>query len=246
MKNKTGKTEDRKLILDFKNKFLAQVQFPSLEKYSKKKQKDKLPPFKHTIYLIFIRAKFLFLALTEQIKRKNAFSAYSLLKSYWETVAVLGYLIINAENFISEGKHNDLIKLSHKLAMGGKKYPTKEMLDKRKLPKEEYEQPNVLTMMQKIDKDWNKDFKKYGFTPVSSFYQEYNEFIAEAGHPAFLGTQISGRWLPDGSLLPDVNRSWNENEEFRILNYTALASIIFFSYWDRFIKLLPNTDCLDK
>lgn len=196
-----------------------------------------MPPFKHTVYLIFIRAKFLFLALIEQIKKENAFSAYSLLKSYWETVAVLGYLIINAENFIREGKHDDLIELSHKLTMGGKKYPTKEMLDKRKLSKEKYEQPNVLTMMQKVDKDWNKGFKKDGLAPISSFRQQYDEFIAEAGHPTYLGMQISGKWLPDGSMLSDVNRSWNENEEFTILNYTALASIIFFSYWDKFIKI---------
>lgn len=92
-------------------------------------------------------------------------------------------------------------------------------------------------MIDKIDNDWNKRFKEDGRDPISTFREEYDEFIAEAGHPTYMGLYTSGRWLADGSLLPDVNKSWGPDDESGINNYITLATILFFDYWEKFLKI---------
>ncbi len=228
--------ENKKMIEEYKVRFLTQTNFPPFKKQSQDPD-NKLAPFKHTAHLIFIRTKFLFLGLLNEMETKNAFAAFAILKTYWETVAMMGYFILSAQSLLQLGRVDDLNDLSRKLAMGGKKFPTKKMLEDKGLPLEDYILPNVLTMIDKIDKDWNKRFKEGGLKPISMFREEYDEFIAEAGHPTYMGLYTGGRWLADGSLLPDLNKSWSSEDESGIDNYCSLASTIFFDYWNKFLNL---------
>lgn len=117
--------ENIKLIEKYKIKFLTQSSFPPFKKTSQDPD-NTLAPFKHTAHLIFIRTKFLFLGLLNEIESRNAFSAFAILKTYWETVAMMGYFILSAQSLLQQGKIDELNDLSHKLAMGGKKFPTKK------------------------------------------------------------------------------------------------------------------------
>jgi len=227
--------KDLKLL---ENKFLSEKAFPPLKRRGIGSVKDELIPFKHSMHLIFVRAKFLFLGLLTEIEKENAFAAYAILKSFWETVAIVGYFVLNAEELIAKKDYKELFILSRKLVMGGRKFPSEEMVEKKGLLREEITHPNLLTMMEKIDKEWDKLFKKQGLGK-SSFREEYDNFIAEAGHPTYLGMQISGRWLADGSLLPDIKRSWTSEEGKIIINYICLSGTIFFYYWVKFRKLAP-------
>lgn len=227
--------EDLKLL---EGKFLSEKVFPPFKGGGIDSADDELIHFKHSMHLIFVRAKFLFLGLLTEIEKENAFAAYAILKSFWETVAMAGYFVLNAEELISKKDYKELFNLSRKLAMGGRKFPSEEMVKKKGLLREEITHPNLLTMMEKIDKEWDKLFKKQGLGK-STFREEYDNFIAEAGHPTYLGMQISGRWLADGSLLPDIKRSWTLEEGKTIINYICLAGTIFFYYWVKFRKLAP-------
>lgn len=230
---KVHKLKNKKEIHTFEAKFRKQFNVTPL----KKEKNEDLDPLKNSIDQIYIRAKFLFFALTEQIDKKNAFAAYALLKSFWETTALLGYIVVNAEELVPKKEYKTLLQLLRKLIMGGRKFPSDEMVKKKEAKKEEYTQPNVLTMMDRVDKYWNLKFKKESFT--SHFRSEYDEFIAEAGHPTYLGLQISGRWSKNKSFLtPDQNKSWNKIDEYQIENYLALAGYFLFYFYDRYLKLV--------
>src|SRR5918999_3782171 len=87
MKRKVTYKENWLTIQKYKKRFLKQKQFPALLN----PYEDRMEPVLHTGYLIFIRGKFLFLGILKSIEDRNMYVFYSLLKSYWENVAALGY-----------------------------------------------------------------------------------------------------------------------------------------------------------
>lgn len=224
-------------IKEYKQRFLEKSNFPPFRGVRDSKT-DYKQAFQHTTYLLFIRAKFLFLATLDELEKNNAFAAFALLKSYWETVAALGYFVITIKNLLEAKDFDQIVKLSRKIAMGGKKFPTEEITKNNGGLPEDFQQPNLLTMMEKIDKDFAKISNKEGLEEEkSSFSHEYNVFIAESGHPTFIGLFPGGRMLADGSLLPDINRSGDEEDKKTIVNYLCLSSIFFFYYWEISTKL---------
>ena len=231
-------------VLEYSKRFSGIGPFSGLERNPEDvKPENAVIVFNNTAYLIFIRAKYLFVAILNSISspvaERNEFAALVLLKAYWETVAAFGYAVLTMEPLLSTKDYEGIFNLAKRLGLGGKKFPSTQMLDKKGLAQEDFLIPNVLTMMDKIDKDWNKIFKRSGIKPLSSFSEEYDNFIAEAGHPTYSGLQIAGKWSKDRrTLVPDISKCWEYKDEKMLFNYLALGSTIFFYYWDNFQKLV--------
>ena len=151
---KIHRNSNKKRIQEYLFRFKKPISVTTL----KKTGNGDLDPLKHALDLIYIRGKFLFFALINEIQRKNAFAAYALLKSFWETTALLGYIVIEADVLIPKKDFHALLRVTRKLVMGGRKFPSDEMVKNKGAKKEEYTQPNLLTMMDRVDKYWNNKF----------------------------------------------------------------------------------------
>ncbi len=229
MTKKFNDKDNWKKLNEYEKKFLTQKQFPSFPS----PYKDRMQPIMHVGYQIFIRNKFIYLGLIRSLKEKDLFVAYSLLKSYWENVAVFGYYFLTVSQLLKDGNKEKAFAVSKKMGLGGRGFPTEEMIKKKGHKVEDYKLPNIYTMMDRVDKDWKKILKD----DDPMFRTIYDEQIAEGGHTTFTGLQISGKRLPDKSLLPDLEKSWDDEDGSSLLNLTALSTIVFYYYWDRFQKL---------
>jgi len=236
--------KDKNKIIEYKRRFLTTNKFIGLNKVVKCKdiRKNSILVFNHSVYIIYIRAKFLFLAITDNLSTtltdRNEFAILALLKAYWETVSLLGCFIIKAKLLINSDEYKKLFDLSSKLSLGGKKFPSKESLLGRNIESDYFITPNVLTMMDEIDKDWTERFRKSGKLWGSGFRELYDNYIAEAGHPNHLGLELSCRWIKNKTILyPDINKSWNSEDEAMITNCLTLSTVIFFDYWDDFLLI---------
>jgi len=212
----------------YKKRFLRQKQFPTLP-YP---YENRMQPIMHTGYFIFIRNKFIYLGLIKSMEDKNLYAAWSLLKSYWENVATFAYYYIEITELLKRDKIQEAFKLSRKMALGGRKFLTKEMVEKKGHTLADFFVPNISTMLNRIDEEWKKS------TGESLAFREfYDTLIAEGGHTTFLGLNIAGKILPNGSQLPNVKKSWSKDDNSSILNFTSMSSLIFFYYWGKFIKI---------
>ena len=215
-------------VKEKREKFLKQKQFPAL----KNPYSDRMDPIMHTGYLMFIRSKFLFLGLIENIEERNLYVSYAILKSFWENVTAFGYYYLRISSLLEKNNKEEAFSLSKKMGLGGRKFLTEEMVQKKGDTLEDYTTPNVLTMMEKVDEDWKR------VLGIDSLFKElYETQIAEGGHTTYIGLSIAGRWLPDKSLLPDLKRSWTREERSSLLNLAALSSTVFHYYWEKFYKL---------
>lgn len=222
--------QNKKAIKGFEKQFRSEKSFPSLSV----DHKDMMLPIKHTGYLMFIRSKFLFLGILKSFEDRNLFVTYSVIKSYWENVTAFGYYTIKIEKMIKEDRLSEAFNLAKKIGLGGRGFLTEEMVMKKGRSMEDFKIPNIYTMMELVD----KDFQKILGIEDSMFRDLYDWQIAEGGHTTFIGLNISGKWSKEGNkLLPDTKRSWNRFEYNSLLNLTALASQVFFIYWAKFKKL---------
>jgi len=222
--------QNRKAVEDFEKRFRSEKRFPSLSV----DHKDMMLPIMHTGYLMFIRSKFLFLGILKSFDDRNLFVSYSVIKSYWENVTAFGYYIIKIEKMIKEDRISEAFGLARKMGLGGRGFLTEEMVKKRGRTIEDFKIPNIYTMMELVDMDFQKLLK----SKDSMFRELYDWQIAEGGHTTYIGLSIAGSWNREGTeLRPDLKRSWNRFEYNSLLNLTALASQVFFIYWDKFKKL---------
>jgi len=211
-----------------KSKYLAQKQFPSLPN----PYEDRMQPIMHAGYLMFIRNKFLYLGLLKSLEDRNLFVAWSILKSYWENVATFAFYCIEISELLGNSEVKTAFKLSKKMALGGRKFLTKEMIKNKGCTPDDFYLPGISAMLNKTDQDWKKSLgKNLGFKEL------YDTQIAEGGHTTFMGLSISGKWMKDKSLLPNVNKSWTKDDNKSILNLTSMSTLVFFYYWDKFQEL---------
>lgn len=228
LKQKEEYWKEAKKFLD---KFNSIKSFPAFT-FSGKKSLHAVKSYHHIMRLIFLRAKHLNKALMEAIEKNNSYVSFVLLKAYWENVAMLGYMYVVAENLLAKNDYPSLLDWVTKHALGGKNYPSDEMLQNKGLKREEFQQTNLLTWMEKMDKDFNRNVGKG--KKISEFEKLYNEFIAEAGHSTFLGLSLCEEKQNDGSIIPLVDKTYQYNDDAMTLNHFSLCNIYFFYYWDRF------------
>lgn len=210
----------------FEKRFLKEKQFPSLPN----PYENRLQPIMHTGYLIFIRAKFLYLGLLKSLQDRNLYAAYSILKSYWENIAAFGYYHLMVSKLTKNGYEEKAFSLARKMGLGGRGFLTEEMVKEKGHEIEDFLLPNIYTMMDKVDEDWKKILK----TDDAMLRDFYNSEIAEGGHTTFIGLSIAGKWLPDKSMLPDLKKSWAKGDNVSILNFADMGTRIFFYYWEKF------------
>jgi len=178
----------------------------------------------------FVRIKFLFLGLCKEIKSQNAFSSYAILKALYESVAAFSYSIIKYQKY---KKTNELLKinnLSNKMLLGGRNY---------KKYSNEYIQPRINKFFKTIDNDFAQEIrsKLNQNTTAVSIVNDYNNFIAEVGHPTFLGLQTSLKKDGVKKIKTNLYRSWNVFDEKQILNYFNRICIYFERYLNKLEKI---------
>lgn len=222
--------QNKESVGEYAKRFVSETMFPPLSI----DHQDMMLPIMHTGYLMFIRSKFLFLGILRSFEDRNLYVSYSVIKSYWENVTAFGYYFIKIEKMIKEDRLSEAFSLARKIGLGGRGFLTDEMVKKRGRKLEDYKIPNIYTMMELVDTDFQK---KLGVKD-SIFRELYDWQIAEGGHTTYIGLSIAGKWNKKGTELhPDINRSWNRFEYNSLLNLTVLASQVFFIYWDNFKKL---------
>jgi hypothetical protein len=230
MKKKITTKQNWEQILKYKMRFLEQKTFPSLPRPYEKR----IQPILHTGRLIFIRNKFLFLGLLRSFEEKDMYLLFSLLKSYWENVAAFGYYYIRISNLLATDNEEKAFELSGKIGLGGRKFPTAEMASKSGHSIEDFTLPNIITMMDVVDKDLQKRSKMDG----SVLRTVYDEVIAEGGHTTYTGLIIASKWSPDKkSQLPDLDKKWQKEDKSYLINLFAMSTLIFFVYWDKFEEI---------
>lgn len=212
-------------------KFNSFKQFPAFT-FSRDEKLHAIKAYHHLMGLIFIRAKHIHKAIIDAIDVNNSYVSFTLLKAYAENVPFLAYMYITAKNLIKNKDYKKLLNLTTTHALGGKKFPPADYLREKGLRREDFQQTNLLTWMQKMDKDFNKSIGEG--KNISEFEKLYNEFLAEAGHSTFLGVSICEVKQNDGTLIPKVDKTYQTNDDLMTLNHLSLCSIYFFYYWDRF------------
>ncbi len=220
--------------LKMDEKFSSAKSFPSFTLGGRNNNLNAVKAYHHLMRLIFLRAKHLHKTLLKMIEEDNSYSSFVLLKAYWETVAMLGYVYISARNYIKNKKYKELLDWTIKHALGGKKFPPDDLVQAEGRTREDFLQTNLLTWMRKMDKDFDKVVGKG--KKLSKFKEVYDDFIAEAGHSTFLGLYICEEKLADGSVIPIIDRTYQTNDDLTTLNHTSLASHYLFHYWKRFTE----------
>jgi len=192
---------------------------------------NRMQPILHTGYLMFIRGKFLFQGLIASLEEKNEYTFYAIIKSYWEHVAAFGYYYLRISALLNAGQEEEAFLLAAKMGLGGRGFPTEEMIRNKGQNTEDYKLPNIYTMMDAVDKDFEKHLKQKG----SMMRELYDEQIAEGGHTTYTGLTIATKWAPDRlSQLPDLKKSWESKDKASLVNLAAMSSTIFFFYWEKF------------
>lgn len=220
------------LLNKYKNQYIKQHQFPSFPR----PYKDRMIPIMHGGYLMFIRNKYLFLGLINNLEEKNLYAAYAVLKSYWENVATFGYYYLKNSEYLMDNNKEEAFKFSRKMALGGRGFLTKEMVEKEGHTMKDFIVPRISEMMKYVDNNWKKELN----SDISLLKELYDQQIAEGGHTTFLGLDIANRWLSDGSQLPDIKKSYDLEELSSLLNLSVLSTSVFFQYWNEFQKLNLN------
>ena len=234
MKKKFSDKDNWRNLQNYKSRYLKQRKFPPLPV----PYESRIQPIKHTAYLMFIRSKFIYLAFVESLEKKNLYAAYSLLKSYWEDLATFGFYFLRISNLLEEGDEQKAFELSRKMALGGRGFLTEEMVLKKGHKMKDFQIPRISEMIRIVDADLKRNLKKDEFILGDLYHQQ----VAEGGHTTYIGLWIAGRRKVDGSGIADINRSWNREENSSILNLGAMATILFFYYWDKFQELKsPHT-----
>ncbi len=193
--------------------------------------------YHHVIYQVYVRAKHIHHAIVGAVKQKDGYSSFILLKAYWETVGMLGYSHIVGKNLVAKGDFKELLNWAVKHGLGGKHFPGPEMLNSKGLKAEEFQQTNLLTMMKKVDDDFNRTIGKG--QKASHLEEVYKEFIGESGHPTFIGLSICEEKIDTIyglEIIPNTQKSWNEDDLGAILSHLSISNLMMFHYWDRFIK----------
>lgn len=229
MAKKIDKKSTENKLLFFEKKFLEQKQFPAFPS----PYEDLMVPISFTGNLMFIRSKFLYLGFRNDIKNKNLYSAYTSLKAYWENVATFGYYFIKISNFIEKENKDEAFELSSKMGLGGRGFLNKEMVEKKGKKMEDFFIPSISNMIDLVDKDLGKKMGKKQLI----MREPYDEQIAEGGHTTFIGLSICEIKNHNKSILPDLNKSWDEEEYKSLINLMSLSSTIFFLYWNNFEEL---------
>lgn len=228
MKRISDKAQWEELV-KYEKLFIKQKQFPPFPR----PYEDRIIPIMHTGYLMFIRNKFLFLGLVKNLRERNLYSAYAILKSYWENVATFGYYFLEISNLLNEEKKEEAFIVSRKMGLGGRGFLTKEMVKEKGHNMEDFTIPKISKMMRIVDTDWKKILGE----DSDLFKGIYDWQIAEGGHTTYIGLNIAARWLSNKSQLPDVKKSWDKEENSSLLNLAVLSSLVFFYYWNKFQDL---------
>jgi len=229
MKKKFTDKDNWEKLQEYKNRYLKQKKFPPLPT----PYESRMQPIRHTAYLIFIRSKFIYLALIESLEKKNLYAAYSLLKSYWEDLTTFGFYFLRISSLLKANDEQKAFELSRKMALGGRGFLTEEMVLKKGYKMKDFKIPRISKMIRIVDADLKRNLRK----DVSILGDLYHQQVAESGHTTYLGLWIAGRQKADKSGVADINRSWNKEKNSNILNLGAMATILFFYYWDKFQKL---------
>lgn len=214
---------------EYENRFLKTKQFPA----SSPDYTNYIVPIMHTGYLMFVRSKFLFLGIKESLVQKNLYATFVLAKAYWEHIATFGYYYLQVKNFLDMQDMKAAFDLSHKMAMGGRGFVTEKMAKEKGRELKDFIIPRISSMIKIVDTDIQKKLGNQEPILESLYFSE----LAEGGHTTFIGLSIALRKLKNGFFLADLKKSWNKKDESGLLNLMAMASTIFFFYWDKFVTL---------
>lgn len=223
--------ENLNIIAESAKKFEDYSSFEDFP-YRENKNLHSLKAYQHLMCLIFVRAKNLHEALIRAIEENNAYVSFLLIKAYWENTAMLGYIYITSRNLISKKDYKSLSDLITKHALGGKGFVTEEMVKRVGTTKEALTQVNLITWMQKVDKDFDREIGKG--VSFSELEKIYNEFIAEGGHSIFLGLDLCEEKQADGSLRINPKKTAHFNDDKMTYNHLALMDNYFFFYWNKY------------
>lgn len=188
--------------------------------------------YHHLMRLIFLRAKHLHASLVNAIEANNSYVSFVLLKAYWEIIAMLGYSFVSARNYMEQENYPELLNWVIRHALGGKKYPPSDWFEPKGETRDQFQQTNLLTWMQKVDKDFNQRIGKG--KKFSKIEDLYDKFIAEGGHSTVLGLSICEERQADSSIIPLVNKTCDPDDQVMTLSNLALANLYFFRYWKEF------------
>ncbi len=233
MKTKQQKRAEEhwKEAAEYKEKFNSVDSFPAFPSTTDKNLRA-VRTYHHLMRLIFLRAKHLYIGILDAVEDDNSYISFTLLKAYWETVAMLGYAYIVAKNYLKKGKFDELAEWTIKHSLGGRKYPSDEMLAEKGYKREDFTQTNLCTWMDTVDKHFSKEVA--GEKNFSHLRELYDEFVAEAGHSTFLGLSICEERRKSGSLTPLVNKTSCFEDDLMTLNNLHLVTTYFFYYWELF------------
>lgn len=226
MKKKISNKDNWLKLQECKTRYLKEKKFPTLPM----PYESRMQPIMHTGYLMFIRSKFIYLAFLDTLEQKNLYAAYSLLKSYWEDLATFGFYYLKISRFLEVKDDQKAFELSRKMALGGRGFLTEDMVLRKGHEVKDFQIERIAEMIRTVD----ADLKRYLKTEDSILADMYHQQIAEGGHTTYIGLWISGGRKKDGSGIADVNRSWNRQENSSILNLGAMATILYFYYWEKF------------
>jgi hypothetical protein len=183
---------------------------------------------------MFVRAKYLFSGIQNEFEKKNMYSLYPVLKAYWEHVAAFGYFYLKIKELIENSKEDEAFALAKKMGLGGRGFPTPKMIKEKGYEVDDYKLPHIYTMIDTVDKNFKEHFGENN----SMMRELYDEQIAEGGHTTYIGLSIAAKWSKDGLYqLPDLKKSWESKDKASLINIFAMASLIFFYYWDKFEEL---------
>lgn len=190
---------------------------------------------------LLVRSKYLFFSTLDESKKRNAYAAYVLVRSFFETCMALGYLTIKLDKKTNENDSEGVWKLAHRILQGGKYFPSEEFL--KETGTERVSAINVYDYLDEVDRDMRR-VKNIDDTSFSPHREMYNTALSEFGHPNYLGLAIcsSLKRSLTGNLSQEIylNRSMGTGDKKNYSNYLSWGSLIFFFYWDRLIVLFKK------
>jgi hypothetical protein len=214
-------------VKKYEKLFKKRRQFPVLPRDYEKR----IQPILHVGYLMFIRGKFLYLGMVKSLEEKNMYVYYSILKSFWEHVAACGYYYTKVLKLLEREEEEEAFLLALKMGLGGRGFPTDDMIKERGQEINNYKLPHIYTMMDYVDDDFKKKLREND----AILRDLYVSQIAEGGHTTYTGLVIAAKWTKDReSQIPDVNKKWNSDDKSSLINLAAMSGLIFFSYWNKF------------
>lgn len=185
--------------------------------------------------LLLGRAKYLFNSAISETNNKNDYASYVLVRAFFETAMVLGYLAVTIREKKGEKDHAEILDIAFRIHQGGKHFPSDEYLREKGLTRAK--PINVYDAIDIVDKNMKKVTKDGA--PFKPHREMYDTVLSEYGHPNHLGLIIPST-ISDGQEVIDLAISNSPDGLSDCNNYINWGSLIFFYYWDDLVGSLKE------